>query len=65
MKDGVILRVSEPARMGIDDSGLNAVMTIGRCTPKIIVLVNAVGQYTADFSEVTERIDGRETIASR
>jgi len=24
MKDGVILRVSKPARMGIDDSGLNA-----------------------------------------
>ena len=26
MKDEVILRVSKPARMGIDDSGLNAVM---------------------------------------
>ena len=24
MKDGVILRVSKPARMGIDDSGINA-----------------------------------------
>ena len=32
---------------------------IGRCAPKIIGQVKSVGQQAADFSEETERIDGR------
>ena len=38
---------------------------IGRGCPKIIDQVRAVGQQAADFNEETERIDGRETVASR
>ena len=38
---------------------------IGRRAPKIIEQVNSVGQQAAEFSEETERIDGRETVASR
>ena len=38
---------------------------IGRRAPKIIEQVISVGQQAADFSEETERIDGRETVASR
>jgi hypothetical protein len=34
-------------------------------SPKIVVLVNSVGQQAADFSEETVRIDGRKMIASR
>src|SRR5262249_22831901 len=37
---------------------------IGRCTPKIIGLVNSVGQQAAGFSEKAEWIDGRDAIAS-
>src|SRR5215813_6931572 len=36
---------------------------IDRCAPKVIRLVSSVGQETADFSEETVRIDGREAIA--
>ena len=38
---------------------------IGRRAPKIIEQVISVGQQAAEFSEETERIDGRETVASR
>ena len=38
---------------------------IGRCAPKIIDQVISVGQQAAEFSEDAERIDGRETVASR
>ena len=38
---------------------------IGRRAPKIIDQVTSVGQQAAEFSEETERIDGRETVASR
>src|SRR6266516_1233593 len=38
---------------------------IDRRAPKIIGQVNSVGQQAAEFSEETERIDGRETVASR
>ena len=44
---------------------LEDAIDIGRRAPKIIGQVNSVGQQAADFSEETERIDGRETIASR
>ena len=37
---------------------------IGRRAPKIIEPVISVGQQAAEFSEETERIDGRETVAS-
>ena len=40
---------------------LEDAIDIGRRSPKIIGQVNAVGQQAADFSEETERIDGRET----
>ena len=36
-----------------------------RRSPKIVGQVNAVGQQTADFSEGTVGIDGREAVASR
>src|SRR6266571_5360832 len=38
---------------------------IDRSTPKIIEQVISVGQQAAEFSEETERIDGRKTVASR
>src|SRR5713226_4559923 len=38
---------------------------IGRRAPKIVGLVSSVGQQAAEFSEETDRIDGREPIASR
>jgi hypothetical protein len=44
---------------------LEDAIDIGRRAPKIIGPVNAVGQQAANFSEETEWIDGRETIASR
>jgi hypothetical protein len=44
---------------------LENAIDIRRRTPKIIGSVNAVGQQAANFSEETEWIDGRETIASR
>jgi hypothetical protein len=37
---------------------------IGRRAPKIIEPVKSVGQQAAEFSELTVRIDGRETVAS-
>src|SRR5262249_37170594 len=37
---------------------------IDRCAPKIINLVIPVGQQAAKFSEVTERIHRRKTVAS-
>jgi hypothetical protein len=46
-------------------SPLEDAIYIGRRSPKIIGQVNAVGQQAADLSEKTERIDGRETVASR
>ena len=44
---------------------LENAIDIRRGTTKIIGPVNAVGQQTAIFSEETEWIDGRETIARR
>src|SRR6478609_9010847 len=38
---------------------------IGRRAPKIIDQVTSVGQQAAEFSEGTDRIDGRETVARR
>src|SRR5215510_12351709 len=43
---------------------LEDAIDITRRAPKIIVLVNDVGQQATDFSEVTVWIDSRETIAS-
>src|SRR5262249_46258441 len=37
----------------------------GCCVPYLIERVTSVGQQAADLSEVTERIDGREAVASR
>src|SRR6516165_5731922 len=44
---------------------LENTIDIGRGAPKIIGPVHAVGQQTASFSEETEWIDSRETIARR
>src|ERR1700730_14481111 len=44
---------------------LENAIDICRRTPKIIGPVHAVGQQAANFSEETEWIDGRETVASR
>jgi hypothetical protein len=38
---------------------------IGRRAPKIIEPVESIGQQAAEFSELTVRIDGRKTVASR
>src|SRR5262245_18470099 len=37
---------------------------IGRRAPKVIELVNSVGQQAAGLSEESARIDGREAVAS-
>jgi hypothetical protein len=38
---------------------------IGRGAPEIMDQVSSVGQQPAEFSEETERIDGREAVACR
>jgi hypothetical protein len=48
------------ARLG----ALEDAIGIGRRAPIIIDLVISVRQQAADFSEETERIDGRDTVAS-
>jgi hypothetical protein len=73
-------KAERPGGLQIDDElefdgGLNGkvarlfalqnAIRIGRRAPKILGIVNSVGQQPAKFSEGTVRIDGRETIASR
>ena len=44
---------------------LEDTIDIGRRTPKIVDENRTVGDQAAEFSKETERIDGRETVASR